>query len=905
MLPPAANEEIEGLEPPEIMETPPSLEELRPPPMFTPTSSQSSSGNVLTRPHRNDSSSSQGSETYGTPKQPSGARRFERSSAKPLSESPMRLQMPIPFVTPGQLAFSAMQFLPMPVLVLNSLKTVVLANEAMGRLLGLIPDTNEGIGEDTSRLLDQLNGQSLSQIGIDMIQNGRPVWVAWDTFFQSLVDDMSVRHAEASKGSSQLHLLHSQHQQGDKTPTTDLPPSDEKKIPSHTQQTVIEVVVSRNAHMQKSAFDYRGPAIKNTDNQQFAKMMISVWEIAEHQTYFTLTFTNTESESHAPQNPTSRRKHVARPSALESAERSTIATASNPPSIASSHGSSSSPSYRISPSSISLSSSPFPPLGPPFKSLQSAPSVLQKMTIIKDSLLDNTETPIIAMWKDCTVAYPNAACRKLMIKDVPDSASDGLDMLSNWSVYTEDFSRPLERDEYPIAILLRTQTPFSGMRVGVIDRDGNKLVLDILAEAICDEETGEFLAGVVTCRDVTGMAKEMDQMKVRDVERFKLICKLVKLVHDCRVGRRRRDKKADLVSVGDIIPQLVWTTDKNGSLDFFNTRWTDFTGMSLEESLGMYKWTKCIHPDDMAETGKRWEHSLQTGEPYMAEYRCLTKEGQWRWMLGRAMPLRSPDTGKIEKWFGTCTDVHASIEAKLAARRTRQQLLSVIAHAHVTIFTVDCNRKITMLEGALIENAEMNQISGNSWYIGGNVDDVFNRLHPELPDGQRPDFLSAIDAIIDRQASDVVVEHSISKLPRPVSDPLANDNSAPRTRLPTGTYTDDRHFRTRFLPMGIRQAKGDPKSDEATLDNSADNEIEGVIGIIMDVTEVKAKEAVLEAQAKEKQQLLANEAAAKEASRLKSQFLANVRIKAYRATEYALLTAYRCLMRFAHRLPES
>lgn len=338
-------------------------------------------------------------------------------------------------------------------------------------------------------------------------------------------------------------------------------------------------------------------------------------------------------------------------------------------------------------------------------------------------------------------------------------------------------------------------------------------------------------------------------------------------------------KEADLSSLGDIIPQLVWTSDESGSLDFFNTRWTDFTGMSLEESLGVYKWTKCIHPDDMGETGSRWEHSLSTGEPYSAEYRCLTKEGQWRWMLGRAMPLRNPDTGKIEKWFGTCTDVHASIEAKLAARRTRQQLLSVIAHAHVTIFTVDCQRKITMLEGALIENAEMNQTSGNSWYIGGNVDDVFNCLHPELPNGQRPDFLSAIDAIIDRKAGDVVVEHSISKLPRPVSDPLANDTSTTRTNLPTGTYADDRHFRTRFLPMGIRQAKGDLKSDEATMDNTVDNEIEGVIGIIMDVTEVKAKEAVLEAQAKEKQQLLANEAAAKEASRLKSQFLANVRLK--------------------------
>lgn len=436
----------------------------------------------------------------------------------------MRLQMPLPFVTPGQLAFSALQFLPVPVLVLNSLKTVVLANEAMGVLLGLIPESTEGNSGQASRALEQLNGQSLSQVGIDMMQNGRPVWVAWDTFFQSLVDDLGVCHTEAS-AESQMQQPPSQHNQdhaqGDRTPTVDLPMPEDKKRPPQPQQTVIEVVVTRNSTIQRSAFDRRGPTSKHADKPLFAKMLISIWEIADHQTYFTLTFTNTESESH----PVQRRKPVARSSALESAEMNIIATASNPPSIASSHGSSSSPSYRISPNSVLTSSSPFPPLGPPFKSLQSAPSVLQKMTIIKDSLLDNTETPIIAMWKDCTVVYPNAACRKLMNKEIIDSSNDGIYILSNWSLYTEDFNRALEQHEYPIAILLNTQTPFSGMRVGVIDRDGKRLVLDILAEAIRDEETDEFLAGVVTCRDVTNMAKEMDQMKVRDVERFKMICK--------------------------------------------------------------------------------------------------------------------------------------------------------------------------------------------------------------------------------------------------------------------------------------------------------------------------------------------------------------------------------------------
>lgn len=661
---------------------------------------------------------------------PPNGRRFLRDPTveRPLPNSPLQLQMPS--VTPGQLAFSALQFLPVPVLVLNSLKTVVLANEAMGRLLGLIAEEDATSREETSSVLEQLQGQSLSQVGIDLVQDGRPVWVAWDTFLDSILDEGDGQSRDMY---GERKVSHHRHGNGDTTPTADT--MEDKKYPVQSQQTVIEVVVSRS-DLHRSVLKPRLTTQETAESQMCAKMIISVWDIADHQTYFTLTFTNTESTPHVGR----KKRAVARAGALESAEKKTTATASNPPSVSSSHGSASS-NHRASPNFVSLSSSPFPPLGPPFNSLQSAPSVLQKMMIIKDALLDNTETAIVAMWKDCSLAYPNAAARRLMSQDAAvDNALSGMDILSNWVLYTEDFSRVLDLHEYPISILLSTQSPYSGLRIGIIDRDGKKMVLDILAEAIRDEDTDEFLAGVVTCRDVTKMANEIDQIKARDAERFKTIC--------------------------DIIPQLVWTTDKEGSMDFFNTRWTDYTGLSLEESLGVYNWAKCFHPEDMPETKRKWEHCLRTGEPYSVEYRCQTKEGEWRWLLGRAMPLRNPDTGKIEKWFGTCTDVHESIETKLDARRTRQQLLSVIAHAHVTIFTVDINRKITMLEGALIENEGLHQGAQDgktTWCVGGNVDEVFNQLHPELPAGQRPDFLSAIDAIIARKANDLVVEHNISE----------------------------------------------------------------------------------------------------------------------------------------------
>ncbi|KAI1023381.1 hypothetical protein LB503_000314 [Fusarium chuoi] len=83
----------------------------------------------------------------------------------------------MPSISPGQLAFSAMQYLPVPTLVLNNLKTVVLANEAMGRMLGLI--TEDSDEEDTLPTIESLRGQTLSQVGVDILQDGQPVWATW------------------------------------------------------------------------------------------------------------------------------------------------------------------------------------------------------------------------------------------------------------------------------------------------------------------------------------------------------------------------------------------------------------------------------------------------------------------------------------------------------------------------------------------------------------------------------------------------------------------------------------------------------------------------------------------------------------------------------------------------------
>jgi PAS domain S-box-containing protein len=96
----------------------------------------------------------------------------------------------------------------------------------------------------------------------------------------------------------------------------------------------------------------------------------------------------------------------------------------------------------------------------------------------------------------------------------------------------------------------------------------------------------------------------------------------------------------------DTMPQMLWTTTPDGYHDYFSQRWYDYTGLTPEQSLGM-GWQLPFHPDDMPAAVKAWAHSLATGDEYTTEYRCQRADGAWRWMLGRALPLRDVKTG----WF--------------------------------------------------------------------------------------------------------------------------------------------------------------------------------------------------------------------------------------------------------------
>jgi hypothetical protein len=407
------------------------------------------------------------------------------------------------------LALAAIQHLPTPLIVLSSLKTVVLANEAMGRVLGLADD------EELGFVLDGMRGKTLSQVGIDLLHDGKPIWVIWETFLDTLADeqvecakDAPGRKNTDSGGNNKVSM---DEEIGLKNKENKMP-----RDHADVQEPVVEVLIATGQSLMRSI----GPGTKVQPIR--AKMIITPWKL-EDERYITLTFTKTEAELEP--RPTLNRSH----SVLRKSERnqSTLVSPLSPcstdvctpdlgrrSSTVSIHG------------NLAMSSSPFPPLSSPLNESTSAPpSALQKLIMMKDALMDTTDMPIIAMWKDESLTIPNTAARRLFHqKDDSSIIEDGHDLITRWRIWDEDFKNELDPSEHPISVLVHTQQPFSSRKIGMYDPSGKKLIFDVLGEAIVDEQSGDFLAGITTYRDITAMTVKLAEQIEMDKQRFQTIC---------------------------------------------------------------------------------------------------------------------------------------------------------------------------------------------------------------------------------------------------------------------------------------------------------------------------------------------------------------------------------------------
>src|SRR3981081_3756624 len=145
----------------------------------------------------------------------------------------------------------------------------------------------------------------------------------------------------------------------------------------------------------------------------------------------------------------------------------------------------------------------------------------------------------------------------------------------------------------------------------------------------------------------------------------------------------------DIRLVVDTIPTLAWSAGSDGSADFFNQRWLDYTGLSAEQALG-WGWEVAIHPDDLPRILETFREALNSVTPFEVEGRFRRFDGEFRWFLFRASPLRD-QSGKVAKWYGTNTDLEERKRAEDALRKSEERWRSVFENSAIGVALTDLN----------------------------------------------------------------------------------------------------------------------------------------------------------------------------------------------------------------------
>lgn len=145
-----------------------------------------------------------------------------------------------------------------------------------------------------------------------------------------------------------------------------------------------------------------------------------------------------------------------------------------------------------------------------------------------------------------------------------------------------------------------------------------------------------------------------------------------------RAEKALKESEERFRQLADSMPQLVWTARADGTVDYYNQRSQEFSGIQPGPG-DSWEWSPALHEDDKQSTVEAWQHAVQTGQMYQIEHRVYRVDGSLRWYLSRGIPVRDAQ-GRIVRWYGTTTDIH---EQKVAEQRTvlLQELTAALSQA--------------------------------------------------------------------------------------------------------------------------------------------------------------------------------------------------------------------------------
>jgi PAS domain S-box-containing protein len=227
-----------------------------------------------------------------------------------------------------------------------------------------------------------------------------------------------------------------------------------------------------------------------------------------------------------------------------------------------------------------------------------------------------------------------------------------------------------------------------------------------------------------------------------------------------------KQSEASLRMIIDTIPTLAWSSEPDGSVEFVNRRWSNYTGLTIEQARGS-GWLAAIHPEDIGWLSEQRRITMAAGKPFELEARMRRYDGQYRWFINRADPLLD-EQGKIVKWYGTNTDIDDRKRAEEALRKSQAELAHVSRLTTMGELTASIAHEVNQPLTAVVNNAN----ASISLLPEGtpNLEEVREALAEIVDDANRA---SDVIARVRQLAKRAPIEKSLLDLRDVVQDVLA------------------------------------------------------------------------------------------------------------------------------------
>ena len=161
-------------------------------------------------------------------------------------------------------------------------------------------------------------------------------------------------------------------------------------------------------------------------------------------------------------------------------------------------------------------------------------------------------------------------------------------------------------------------------------------------------------------------------------------------------GESTSRDEAHFRHIAEAIPETIWTARPGQGVDYCNQRLCDLTGLKRKDILG-WNWKNILHPDDVPVALQNWEKGHRTGEPVDAEYRYRMANGEYRWFLVRAAPIRDGN-GAILKWFGCCVDIDEQVRSRELLEHQVKEHTAALLEANTRLETEMRERALAQQE---------------------------------------------------------------------------------------------------------------------------------------------------------------------------------------------------------------